>query len=425
MNKTNAGLAFIRPHRILFGLSAVAIAILALLAWNSADVDTEQGVRPEALMRADDMEGMDMTSDGSVRLTPAQLREFGISFATVELRGISSEVRTVGTVVVDETRTASITTKVAGFVERLYVNVTGQPVERSQPLFELYSPELVATQEELLLASRIESSVQSDVPGVPVGSVNLRAAARQRLRLWDVSETQIDQILRAGTARRTVTLFSPAAGTVLEKNVTAGQAVEPGEVLYRIADLSHVWVEAQVREADAAAVAIGAIATIESPAFPGRSISGRVEYVYPTLEAQARALRVRVPVPNPGGTLRPGTYVSVRLSVPGRTAMSIPTHAVVNTGQRSVVFVDFGNGRIVPRQVVVGAASDEYVEILSGLESGQRVVTSAQFLLDSESNLAEVMRSMISQGTSGMEPAGSRGDGSGSMPGMNMPSATR
>ncbi|MEX2282273.1 MAG: efflux RND transporter periplasmic adaptor subunit [Gemmatimonadota bacterium] len=424
--KTAGLLSWVRQRRGRFALVAGAGVVIAAIAlWTTRGNDRPRGqVRPEALTRSDDTAGMNMTADGSVQLTAAQVREFGITFATVDVRNVSGELRTVGTVVVDETRTASITIKVSGFVERLYVDFTGQPIRRGQPLFEIYSPDVLATQEELLLATRLENSVQSDIPGVPRGSVDLKAAAQQRLRLWDVSEAQIDEIIRTGKARRTVTVFSPSSGVVLEKNVVAGQSVQPGDVLYRVGDLSRVWVEAQVREADAASIATGVRATIE---LPGRTLSGTVEYLYPTLDVEARSLRARISLANPGGILRPGTYAGVRLSVPGRMALSVPSSAIVNTGERSVVFVDYGGGKIVPQQVAPGSVGGEYTEILSGLEPGQRVVTSAHFLLDSESNLAEVMRSMISQGAAGMESTRLRAtpDTGADMPGMTMPPAKR
>ena len=411
--------AYLRAHRLAAALLVVAltgVSIVLLLFTNSDEDERRAELRAEALTRSDDMAGMDMSGDGSVQLTPAQISEFGIAFATVELRELTSGIRSFGTIAVDETRLTAVTTKVAGFVELLHVDFTGRPVGRGQPLYDIYSPDVVAAQEELLLARRLQSS-QSDIPGVARSSVDLAAAARQRLRSWDITEAQIDAVLRSGTARRTVTMYSPVTGIVLEKSVVAGQAIEPGDLLYRIADLSRVWIEVEVREADAALLATGAMAIVESNATPGRMITGRVEYVYPTVTADTRSLRARISAANPNGAWRPGMYVTVLINIPGRTALTIPNSAVVNTGNRSIVFVDFGGGRITPQVITAGRVSDEYTEVISGLEPGQRVVTSAQFLLDSESNLAEVMRSMMSQGAGGME--------SMDMPGMNMPSPRR
>jgi Cu(I)/Ag(I) efflux system membrane fusion protein len=348
-----------------------------------------------------DMGGMDMSGGGTVQLSAEQIRQFGVTFGGVEMRTLTAEVRTVGIVNFDETRMAWIAPKFNGFVERLHVNITGQPVRRGQPLLEVYSPELVSAQEELLLAARLDRSLgESAVPGVPAGSPDLLAAARRRLRLWDISEGQIEDILLTGKVRRTLTLYAPVSGIVTEKNVLQGQAVKAGENLYTIADLSNVWVEAELREQDAGGVREGSPATVELNAFPGRPLQGRVAYVYPTLQEEARTLKARIVIPNPGGRIKPGMYAKVRLSAPGRAALTAPSSAVVNTGVRTMVFMDMGNGNLMPMDVETGRVAGEYTEILSGLEPGQRVVTSAQFLLDSESNLGEVMKGMIGMGGS-------------------------
>ena len=364
------------------------------------------------------MQGMAMSGDGSVGLTAGQIRQFGVTFGTVEQRTLESAVRTVGLVTVDETRVAQVAPKFDGFVERLYVDFTGQGVRRGQPLLEIYAPALVAAQEELLLAGRLQREMgMGDVPGVPAGSTDLVASATRRLRHWDISEAQIEEILRTGDVRRTLTLHSPASGVVVEKRVQEGEAVETGQTLYTIVDLSEVWVEAELREADAGAVRVGTPATVELAAFPGRAIEGRVEFVYPTLQQEARTLKARVAVPNPDGRIKPGMYATVRFVTPTRTALTVPTSAVFRTGERAVVFVDMGEGRLMPQETEVGRVAGVYTEVLAGLEPGQRVVTSAQFLLDSESNLAEVMKSMMGQmNMSDMNMTGDVQD----MPGMDM-----
>jgi multidrug efflux pump subunit AcrA (membrane-fusion protein) len=342
------------------------------------------------------MGGMDMSGDGSVRLTADQIRGFGVTFGSVERRMITDEIRAVGIVNFDETRLSGVTTKFGGYVERLHVDFTGRAVRAGEPLVEIYSPELVVAQEELLLAARLQSALEgSSVPGVPAGTSDVVGAARRKLRLWDISDAQIDRVLASGEAQRTLTLYSPVGGVVIEKNILAGEAVTAGQPLYRIADLGEVWVEAELREADAALVEQGDAATVELSALPGRPIRGRIEYVYPTLQAEARSLKVRVAVPNGDRRLKPGMYATVRIAAPARQALTVPLPAVLNTGERRLVFVDLGGGRIAPQEVEVGRAGAVYIEILAGLEPGQRVVTSAQYLLDSESNLAETMRSMI------------------------------
>ena len=380
---------------------AAGVAVLVVVGGVWAIRVANGGEEPRGQPRPTGMagvEGMDMGGSSAVHLTADQMRQFGITFDYVERRTLADEIRTVGIVNFDETRMAGVTPKFSGYIERLYVDFTGKPVRRGQPLLEIYSPELVAAQEELLLAANLDRSLgESAVPGIPPGSSNLVRAARQRLRLWDISDAQIDQILRSGRARRTLTLHAPVSGIVVEKNVLAGQAVQPGQPLFTIADLSEVWVEAELREADAGLVREGDAATVELTAFAGRPLRGSVEYVYPTLQQQARTLKARIAIPNPEGRLKPGMFATVRLSAPGRTALTVSSSAVVRTGQRQIVFVDMGNGRIMPQEVEIGRVAGNQAEVLSGLEPGQRVVTSAQFLLDSESNLAEVMKAMMAQ----------------------------
>lgn len=365
------------------------------------------------------MGGMSVDREGSVRLTAAQIRQFGVTFGTADVRPLEARVRTVGNVTFNEAGLARVAPKVGGFVERLYIDVTGQPVRRGQPMLDLYSPELVAAQEELLVARRLDRTLgESAVPGVPPASGDLLAAARRRLRLLDVSEAQIAAVLRTGRARRTVTLYAPASGVVVEKTVVQGQAIQPGEALYTVADLSTVWVDVELREGDAGRVRPGTTADLEFAAYPGRPFAGRVEYVYPTLQEATRTIRARVAVANGAGLLKPGMYATVRLTTPERRALTVPSSAVVRTGERNVVFVDMGGAgggpRLMPHEVELGRAAGDYVEVLAGLEPGQRVVTSAQFLLESESNLGEVMKAMMSMGGGGME-------GMEGMQGMDMP----
>lgn len=402
---------------------ASAVIIVAGAAWivvaSSRDSAREADIPAGRPAGMEGMPGMNMSEGGSVRLTSAQVRQFGITFGTVELRPLTREVRTTGVVTFNETQTTQVAPKFGGFVERLYVNFTGQPVRRGQPLMEVYSPDLVAAQQELLLAGQLQRDIgRSAVPGVPANTTNLVEAARRRLRLWDVSEGQIDDVLRTGVVRRTVTLFSPASGVVTEKRAVQGQSFMAGEQLYTIVDLSDVWVDVQIREMDAAEVRLGSGADVEFAGLPARTFKGFVTYVNPMLDSTSRAVRARVSVTNTDNVLKPGMYATVRLHTPTRTALTVPSSAVLRTGQRNIVFVDMGGGELMPHDVELGRTAGEYTEVLAGVEPGQRVVTSAQFLLDSESNLGEVMRSMMGQmgagGTKSME-------GMRDMPGMDMP----
>lgn len=418
-------------NAILIGGS---LLVVALGAWAIVSTEDEPGQAPRGGMAGmegmEGMAGMNMSGDGSVVFTAGQIAEFGLTFGTVEMRMLETEVRTVGTVTVDETRVAQIAPKFGGFVERLYLAYTGQPVRRGQPVLAIYSPELVAAQQELLTARRLDRTMDdSRVPGVPAASSDLLGAARRRLQLWDVSEAQIEEVLRSGRVQRTLTVYSPASGVVVEKKVVSGQATTPGEALYTIADFSEVWIDLEVREADAASVRVGAGADVEFTGLPGRPFKGRVEYVYPTLQEETRSVRARVSVANTGGALKPGMYATAIVRAPTRRALAVPSSAVVRTGQRNVVFVEMGAGRLMPHEVEIGRIAGDLTEVLSGVEPGQRVVTSAQFLLDSESNLAEVMKAMMSQMSSGdmrntddmpgMDMKGA------DMKGMKMPSSTR
>ncbi|MGQ0650414.1 MAG: efflux RND transporter periplasmic adaptor subunit [Gemmatimonadaceae bacterium] len=405
------------------GALVLAVAIVWVMANARDNVPRDERAQGggDDMSAMQGMPGMNMNSDGSVRLTAAQIAQFGVTFGTVDERTLSAEARTTGVVTFDETRMAKVAPKFSGFVEQLHVDFTGQPVRRGQPLLDIYSPELVAAQEELLLARRLDRTLgQSAVPGVPSSTTDLVGAAKRRLRLWDISEAQIDEVLRTDTVRRALTLFSPASGVVVEKHVLRGQAVAAGMTLYTIADLSSVWVDVELREADAASVRQGTGADIDLVGLPGRALKGRVQFVYPMLDTATRTVSARVVVSNTQGLLKPGMYATVRLLTPMRRALTVPTSAVVRTGERSLVFVDMGGGRLMPHEVETGRSTAEHTEVLSGLEPGQRVVTSAQFLLESESNLGEVMRAMMGQtGQMGPGDAGQMKD----MPGMDMKGA--
>lgn len=403
--------------RLMWAASAVIAAASAFWFWRertrTPKPSQSSGMAGMKSMSAmEGMAGMSMGADGSVTLTADQLFTFGVTFGEADMRTMTTMVRAVGNVMVDETRVVQVAPRVGGFVERLYVNVTGQSVRLGQPLLELYSPELLAAQQELLLAAGLQRNIgKSAVPGIPDNITDLVAAARRRFQLWDVSDAQVDEILRTGRTRRTMTLYAPASGVVTERAIVQGQSIMVGEKLFTIADLSRVWVEADLRGTDAASVRVGTAADIEITGLASRSFTGRVEYVYPTLETDTRTTRARIAVANAGGRLKPGMYATVRLSTPSRTALTVPTSAVVRTGERAFVFVDLGGGQLTSQDVELGATAGDYTEVLAGVEPGQRVVTSAQFLLDSESNLGDVMKGMMSMGggmgdTKGMDMKG-------------------
>jgi RND family efflux transporter MFP subunit len=387
----------------------------------------------------DGMAGMDMSGDGSIRLTSSDVNTFGITFGVAEVRPLTKTVRAVGIVEFDETRMAFVSPKFGGWAETLYVDFTGQTVERGDALLEIYSPELVTAQEELLLAARMKASVgDSSIESVADGADRLFESARRRLEYWDITPEQIERLLETSEVRKTLTLYAPVSGVVMKKEIVEGQAFQAGANLYMIAELSQVWVSAEVFETDADLVRAGMAVEVTVAALAGRAFAGRVEYVYPTLEERTRSMRARVALANPEGELKPGMFGTVRLTAELGMELTLPSAAVLHSGARAVAFVDMGGGELMPHELQLGLHGEGHIQVLEGIEAGQRVVTSAQFLLDSESNLAEVMKAMMAQmnlsdmegmDMSGMDMGGmdmgsddmsGMDMGDGSMSGMNM-----
>jgi membrane fusion protein, copper/silver efflux system len=396
-----------RAHRIgRYAIAASVIAASAVGLWSVTQGRAEDGSTDPvdhsahaAPAAADPHAGMDMPgadADGTIRIDPEVARSMGVTVVAAELTPLSHSIRTNGNVVFDETRLTTVAPRFSGFVERLHVDFTGQPVRRGQPLLEIYSPELVAAQEELLSALRMERQLrESAAPAVLERTAVLVEASRRRLLLWDVSPAQIREVERSGRVRRTLTLHAPFGGFVTEKMVQAGQAVEMGMPLYRLADLSTVWVEADVYEQDLRFVRMGGPARVEIAAYPGETLSGRVAYVYPEVRADTRTTRVRIELANPGGRIKPGMYASVQLDVPGtERVVTVPRDAVMYSGTHAMVFVRQAEGVFRAREVRVGAEVGARTQILSGLLEGERVVSRANFLLDSESRLGEAMGGM-------------------------------
>jgi RND family efflux transporter MFP subunit len=301
---------------------------------------------------------------------------------------VTRTIRATGTVVVDETRVRQVTTKVAGYVEKLYVNATGQMVHAGEPLFELYSPELLASQEEYLRARQSAAEFQkSTLPEVQRGGAELAAAARQRLVRFDVPAEFLKALDESGKEQRTITFAAPFAGFVTGKNVVAGQRIEPGMDLLTVTDLSRVWVIAQVFEAEARVAQPGRTARVTLPYEQDVALSGRIAFVYPTLDPESRTLKVRLEFPNPRDALKPGMFVTVELGAESERGIVIPDSAILDTGTRQVVFVETSPGQFVARDVSVALRADGQAVVRSGLAPGDRVATSANFLLDSESRL--------------------------------------
>ncbi|HET9293144.1 MAG TPA: efflux RND transporter periplasmic adaptor subunit [Gemmatimonadales bacterium] len=351
---------------------------------------------PESAGPAEHEHGVAATADSlrSVMLSPDEQQRIGITFATATLGPLAREVRTVAQVNYDETRVATVALKVEGWVERLFVDYTGQAVRRGDPLMAVYSPMLVSAQEELLVARRLRSDVGEGTASAQSGAAELGDAARRRLLFWDVPEDQVRGIETEGRVRRTLTFVAPVNGVVVEKAVLPGQRVMPGEPLYKVADLSQVWLEGEVFERDLSAVRLGLSVAAEFPSMPGEVRRGRITYVSPALDPETRTARIRVELPNPGLRLKPGMYATIRFQSAGGPVVSVPRSAVLATGERNLVFVRDPDGRFTPRDVALGAATDERVEILRGVHAGEVVVASATFLVDAESNLGTVMGGM-------------------------------
>ena len=331
----------------------------------------------------------------SVRLTGAQARRIGVTYAPVIAGALAREIRTVGQVTFDETRVKSVSPKLEGWVERLHIDFTGQAVRAGTPMLDLYSPMLVMAQEELLLARRLESDVAGGSADVRASAAELLSSARRRLAFWDIPADDVARIERTGKVERTITLRAPVSGFVIEKNILEGQRIMAGEALYRIADLSTVWVEGEIYEQDLGTVHLGQRVVAELQALPGEEFLGRVSYIYPTIDPATRTARVRVELPNAAFALKPGAYATLRLTGTGRlNTLSVPRTAVLSTGERHLVFVRLPDGMLEPRSVDIGMATDDRIEVLRGLAIGDTVVASATFLLDAESNLGTLLGGM-------------------------------
>lgn len=329
-----------------------------------------------------------------VRLSEEQARRIGITYAAVERGPLERVVRTVAIVNYDETRLQSVTARVDGWVERLDLDFTGQSVRVGEPLFSLYSPLLVSAQQELLLAKRLRTSVAGGSPEAVQSAEELLESARRRLLNWEVPAADVAEIEASGEVRKALTFRSPVQGVVIEKSVLRGQRIMAGETVYRVADLSTVWLEGEVFEQDLPSVRLGLPVVAEFPSLPGAPRTGRIAYVYPMLNPDTRTARVRVELPNPRLALKPGMYATFTFAASTAPVLNVPRSAVLSTGKRDLVFVRRPDGTLVAQDVTLGLATDERIEIRAGLAPGDTVVASATFLLDAESNLATLLGGM-------------------------------
>ncbi len=329
----------------------------------------------------------------SVAISPENRKRMNLKLVTAEMKNLSRRLRTSARIVADETRLFRVTAKIDGYVEKLFVNATGQAVRRGQPLLSIYSPDLVASQQEFLSALAMAKQMgQSPDPLAAENGRGLLDAARRRLKLWDISDAQVERLEKSGRVEKALTLAAPASGYVSEKMVLAGQKIMAGDMLMVVADLSDVWAEADMYEANAAYVKVGMQADLTLPFLPGKSFPGRISFLNPFLDAASRTLKARLEIANPGLLLKPEMYGDITLTLDIGERLVVPESAVMRTGERNYVFVDDGAGNLTPVQVQIGIQSGDDLEILSGLKNGDRVVAAANFLVDSESSLKAALQ---------------------------------
>jgi Cu(I)/Ag(I) efflux system membrane fusion protein len=335
----------------------------------------------------DELQGGGAPVEGlaTVQIDPARQQLIGLRTAPVTAGPVGGAWRTTGKVAVDETRVHHVNVKVEGFVERIYVDFVGKPVRRGDPLFSIYSPELLSLQNEYLLALKMKKELGS---GALAGSGDeLVRSARARLELWDIPDSALEELERTGKPQKSLTLHAHMSGVVTKKDVVQGHKLAAGDMPYEITDLSEVWVLADVYETDLVRTKVGMPATLTLPAVPNKTFSGRVVFIDPVLDPKTRTAKVRIAFANPKGELRPEMYGEVTLRATAREGLRIPADAVIDSGTKKVVFVSLGEGKFQPREVKLGASDADQVELLSGLESGEQVVVRANFLVDSESRL--------------------------------------
>ncbi len=342
----------------------------------------------------------ELGSGGVVKIDPEIVQQMGVRTTKVMKMDFHRVIRTVGYIDYNEEKLFTVSPKISGWIDQLYVDFTGQEVRKGQPLLEIYSPELVTTQEEYLLALKNKQALQNaSFQSIQEGAESLLKASYQRLRYWDIPESEIRRLEETRQVRKTLQLQSPANGVVIHKNAVEGSFVKEGMPLYQIADLSTVWVYASIYDYELPWLDMGNEATMELSYYPGKSYTGKIIYIYPYLDKKARVAKIRMEFRNPNYELKPGMYANV--TVKGRVipdALVIPSEAVIRSGVRNVVFVVRGKGKFEPRQVKLGEEGEKgLVRVISGLLPGEEVVTSAQFLLDSESRLQEAIQKLLQE----------------------------
>ena len=345
-------------------------------------------------------------SPNQVRISTEKIQKLGVRIEAASMRLLAKTVRAAARVEPDERRMYTIAPKFEGYVERLHVNVTGQPVSKGQALFEAYSPELVSAQREYVIAVQGMQAMKDAGPEAQASMKQLAESSLMRLRNWDLSPEQVAALVATGQASRSITFRSPVAGLITEKKALQGMRFMPGEALYQVTDLSSVWVVADVFEQDLGLVKAGAMAKVMINAYPNQAFAGRITYVYPTMKAETRTVAVRVELANPRQLLKPAMFAQVELPVGGKApVLTVPESAVIDSGTRRIVLVQVGPGRFEPREVELGARGESHVEVVKGVRDGELVVVAANFLIDAESNLNAAAGGLGGHAAHGSAPA--------------------
>jgi Cu(I)/Ag(I) efflux system membrane fusion protein/cobalt-zinc-cadmium efflux system membrane fusion protein len=400
----------VRTSFVWVAILAVVLAIVSYLSTHKPQPRASQepeflasGPEPQAIGAAPQTMQPRQPPDAPlapIQLSSDQTRAIGIQTATAEYKQLSDDIRATGTVAVDERLLSYVQVRFSGYIRKVFADATYEYIRKGQPLFTIYSPDLVATQQEYLLAGQYDRSLShSSVEGVAEGAAALAGAAAQRLKQWDMPSAELAKIQETGTPITDLTINSQVTGYITERNAVPNLYVEPSTRLYAVADLSRVWVNAQVFQNDVGRIRPGDAASITVDAYPRQSLHARVEQILPQVDMATRTVQVRLAVQNPGTRLKPGMFVNVNLKSAAGEQLTIPASAVFQTGTRQLVFLDDGNGTFTPKDVVLGTASGSDVVVLGGLAPHQRIVTSANFLLDSESQLQAAASAPSSSGT--------------------------
>src|SRR2546427_5456579 len=407
---------------VVGGYFAAHLGVADMPGMKSMEMGAKQGMgnmKDTGAKSMQGMEGMKGMQPGAIAIPAATRQLIGVRTAPVSYAPLAQEIRAVGTVEYDERKLTKVNLRVSGWIEQVFINAIGQSVRAGQPMLTLYSPDLLATQDEYLLALKAQAQLEgSPLAEARQDAAALVASARERLRLWNLNDEQIAAVERRGKAERVLTVYAPSSGIVLKRQALPGNYVEPGTTLYELADLSTVWIHGDIYGSEITAVRLNQSAEVTFEAYPGETFRGKVAYIYPYLNEATRTVRVRMEFANPHLKLKPGMYGNVMLHVDAGRRLVVPKEAVLDSGLRQLVFLDLGQGVYQPYPVKLGRRSQEYVEVLEGIKEGDRVVTSANFMLDAESKLASAGGMQAMMGQIGMADWQMRGAHEAKMEGM-------